>query len=436
MPLAYGLGSWLYLIAGPIPSIADPSFLLTPESAEFYPLAYLYAGLGLAAYFGGVALVRTRSSNVYLSTAQPSARILRALYVLYLAIFTFVWSMRYRLADVGLLSPYRSGITYEPTDLLTYLLYATLTLRWSLIPFCVFFLSRATGRMRMVWVALSSLEIGVYVLSSERTLFMVAFAQLVFLQAHFGRWYWRRLAVVCGFGILAFFTVINPAIIVARQAIWIGDRQGENQLSAMPGLLWQSLSSFTRGEDEELVQDAVNRDVKYRLNSLYFIAGMIGSEQNGTCEHGWGEYTLRNAASVVPRFLWPNKYDWAVANPKTSTELMRRLGITETDYIQSLAAHWFADFGWYGILFFVITGVVDQKLSNAIAKRSSYTMMLFIYLTVLPMLLAPVENFTEHFILRYREVGLLFGVLYLFERKLRLQESLRLRPKVQLLAGR
>lgn len=409
LPLACAVGYLWYFIIGPIPSIQDPSFLRYTGGSRFYGPAYLYAGLCLAAYIVGAVLFRSRRRVPALKQANPG--FLVDLQLVLLLVTLFVWAMRIVLGAHGRFGGHGSW-KQQLSGAPMYLAYAHNTLRFVIIPLAEYLRTRRTGRARAVLGALSWLELGTYLVSGHRTELLGVAIQFGLARTLFNGWSYfliRRRVVL---GLALFFLVLNP-LVVATRLITEGGGSGGGANQILENLAGMGQAMETADSSTADITHTYERDFKYRINSLYYVSAMMETVSTGRAEPGMGRFTLRNAASVVPGFLWPGKYQFAVSHLKA--EVARELRMPVVDYIQMLPAHWFSDFGWAGVLLMFATGALDALVWGLFRRRMNRISVRLFYLTIFLSFLFPIEDFVGHFLMKWRETLPLFMALYMME---------------------
>ncbi len=410
LPLACAVGYLWYFIIGPIPSIEDPSFLRYTGGSRFYGPAYLYAGLSIAAYCLGAVLF-SRDTAPRQAPLQARPGFTRDLELMLLVVTIFVYAMRVVLGSYGRFGGHGSWKT-EMSGLPMYLSYAHNTLRFVIIPLAEYLRTRRKGKMRQALGALSWIELGTYIVSGHRTELLGVAIQFGLARTLFNGWAYIRIRRYILISLALFFFVVNPLIVGTRM---ITERSGSgpsaNQI--LENLLGMGQAMEKVDSSSGDITKTYERDFKYRINSLYYVSAMMESLNVGRAEPGMGEFTLRNAASVVPGFLWPGKHQYAVSHLKAT--VARDLRIPVVDYIQMLPSHWYSEFTWIGVLLMFFTGIADALIWAMFRRRMHLVTVRLFYLAVFLSYLFPIDDFVGHFLMKWRETLPLFMFIYLME---------------------
>lgn len=410
--MAYLMGSYVFQFVGTIPSLYDDSFLLWNGGSLYTPLAMTYVAISMLAYriaFRGGPPFPVRG----LPLASPAIhRMLMVATVLILSGIYLVRSMQIATGHFFYWGTYKATVSVASTSIY----FSIFTIMWVIIPLAEYMRSQSPGKTtRALWTAISVAEILFGLLQNSRTTVVLTTIQLLICRAVFSSkgwgWLFRRSMGL----VVIFFFILVPSLTLMRKEL--GYLEGyELKIGDYIGLLTESTERLWEGEDAELRGEVMEMDTKYRLNSTYYITSLMAGASNPSVEYGMGMYTVRNFAAVFPRLLWPNKDDFAIPLMKAVVPL--DFGIPRVDYAQSIYAHFFAEFGWFGIIALWVTGLFDRWLTNRFSSATSH-FALFWMLCLTPTWLFPVQDAAGHFVFSFRESGLVFGVLILIERTIR-----------------
>ena len=410
LPLACAVGYLWYFIIGPIPSIEDPSFLRYTGGSRFYGPAYLYAGLSIAAYCVGAALF-SRNTSPRAAPLQASLGFMRDLELMLLVVTVFVYAMRVVLGAYGRFGGHGSW-KVELTGLPMYLSYAHNTLRFVIIPLAEYLRTRRKGKVRQALGLLSWIELGTYIVSGHRTELLGVAIQFGLARTMFNGWTYFQIRRYIVIGLALFFFVLNPLIVATRLITERGSSSATaNQILENLLGMGQAMEKVESARGD--ISHTYERDFKYRINSLYYVSAMMESLTVGLAQPGMGSFTVRNAASVVPGFLWPGKHQFAVSHLKAT--VARELLIPQVDYIQMLPSHWYSEFTWVGVFLMFFTGIFDALIWGIFRRRMHWVTVRLFYLAVFLSYLFPIYDFVGHFLMKWRETLPLFMFIYLME---------------------
>jgi hypothetical protein len=314
------------------------------------------------------------------------------------------WILRLYQVRAGLYFHYADKDYAAVSGIASIFTYLSMELKFFIVPLVALaFFGTKSKLVKIACLAIISAEFFDSFLTSTRTQFLTLAVQTIAVYCLFVKIRTRKLILSFTAFIFVFFLILQPLIfayrVTTKQISFRGDLA-----EAIWGEVWyDTVDSIRTGEAELETEGWGDRDVKYRLAAQGYLSALSGAVLVDGTTPPYGEFTLRNAASVVPTILWEDKWKHAIMLMKAETP--RYYKIPRTDYMQTLTAHFFSDAGIVGVIvgmlvFGVYLGLLVRFLLIGSSKKP-IRLILFTFL-IAKIYFDGVGDFRDYFLMPWR----------------------------------
>ncbi len=419
---------YLYLGISSLPPLLDMSYMarFRQNTDTFYlgmPLALIgmlavYAGCRLAGFNGlNAATLSKMRKSVLDFTVRRRSRIA----VIAIALFGIIWILRFYMISEG----YYSIYTYRDQSLVSgwrsIAIYFPKTLQYFMIPISMYvYVGTKNKLMAAMMLAIIGLEFINGFTTSQRTLILTLMVQIAAVNSLLKRIRPKKALLAFGSIILLFFTLVQPVIYAYRVVIGEIAKKGDDFSMAIWGEIWkETAESISTGRAAEKTDDWAERDLKYRLAAQGYLSVLAKAIFLDGQSPPYGEFTLKNVASIVPSLLWPEKGKHTVGLMKAETPKYYK--IQQADYKQTLTAHFLSDGGIAGVVLgMTVFGIYLGLLSRFfILGMTGFPVRAIMAMFLIPALFFDgVGDFRDYFIMPWREgLAVYLTILFILRRK-------------------
>lgn len=414
---------YIFLGISTLPPLVDPSFLeKTFNITGVFYLGMLLALAGiLFVLFGSklagfTAIGREKISLIRRSLLAFSEAKKNRLLLCTFVLFVTMWSLRYYQILTGTYSKYSNIDPEYISGWMSIAVFLPGTLQYFAIPLAVFLRCGSESKfVRIFSYVVIAMEFFNAFSISKRTLILTLFVQLIAAYTLLNKVRTRRVFLIIGAGMLFFLLVVQPLVYTYRYVT--GEIVGgtDDFYSVFWSDIWEKTAeSVASGKDDELEIEWGERDLKYRLVSQRYLSVLAREILLKGKAPPYGEFTLKNAGSVVPSLVWENKHKYTLTRVKQETPDYYR--IPRIDYQQTLPSHFLSDGGIpglaIGMIVFGMYLAIVAKWFFVKADKYPVRALMFLYL-VPPLFFNANGDFRIYFLDPWRSGLPIYALIYI-----------------------